>query len=183
MPTTPQPDLLALLAVLSRHDVDYVLVGGMAALVYGATRLTEDLDIVARDMDDNMARLASALNELDAHSDIAATASVFELRAMNTRWITSAGTVDVLVSAKGPAASTINWRTLEPSAQTIKHGGQVLHIASLEDLLVMKLSVGRPRDIAVAEELAPGSSTAFAHHLAEQSGPEAPATQPDTPAP
>ena len=84
MPPTHQPDLLALLAVLSRHEVDYVLVGGMAALVYGATRLTEDLDIVARDMDDNMERLASALNELDAHSDIAEKASVFELRAMNT---------------------------------------------------------------------------------------------------
>ena len=103
----------------------------MAALVYGATRLTEDLDIVACDMDDNMARLATAFNELDAHSDVAESASVFELRGMNTRWITSAGTVDVLVSAKGPAASTINWRTLGPSAQTIGQGGRVLHIALL----------------------------------------------------
>ena len=182
MPPIQQPDLLALLAVLNRHQVDYVLVGGMAALVYGATRLTEDLDIVARDMDDNMARLASALNELDAHSDIAESASVFELRAMNTRWMTSAGTVDVLVSAKGPADSTINWRTLGPSAQTVVHGGHVLRIASLEDLLVMKLSVGRPRDIQVAEELAPGSSTAFTRHLAEQSQPASAATDPDTPA-
>jgi hypothetical protein len=162
VPQAPEPDLLALIAALNRHQVDYVLVGGMAALVYGATRPTEDLDIVARDTDDNMERMARALNEVNARSDVADHASLFDLRAMNTRWSTDAGTVDVLVSAAGPATSTINWRTLEPTAQTIAHSGYLLHIVSLEDLLEMKLSVGRPRDIAVAEQLVPGSSEAFA---------------------
>lgn len=56
----------ALLAALNRHQVDYVLAGGMAALVYWATLPTEDLDILASDMDDKMERLATALNELNA---------------------------------------------------------------------------------------------------------------------
>ena len=128
-----------------------------------------------------MERLAAALNELNAHSDVAERASLFELRAMNTRWTTDAGTVDVLVSAKGLAASTINWRVLEPAAQTIEHDGQVLRIVSLEDLLVMKLSLGRPRDIDVAEELAPGSSEAFAQSFAESPRPAASSTEPAAP--
>ena len=137
------PDLVALVDALNRHRVDYVLVGGMAALIYRASRPTEDLDILARDMDDNMERLAGALNELDATSDVAAHASIEELRAMNTRWTTTAGVVDVLVSARGPSGTTINWRTIDPTAQTIDVDGHRLRIAALEDLLVMKLSVGR----------------------------------------
>ena len=38
MATSAKPDLLALVDSLNRHEVDYVLVGGMAAVVYGATR-------------------------------------------------------------------------------------------------------------------------------------------------
>ena len=158
--TAAAPDLFGLLDALARHGVDYVLVGGMAARVYGASRQTADLDILARDMDDNMDRLAAALNELGARH---------ELRAMNTRWETDAGPVDVIVTAQGPAGSTINWRTLDKGAQTIVHDGHQLRIAALEDLIVMKLSVGRPHDIAVAEELAPGSSSAFKEYLAPRS--------------
>lgn len=168
MATSAKPDLLALVDSLNRHEVDYVLIGGMAAVVYGATRLTDDLDILARDMDDNMERLSAALNDLHATSDIAEHVSTFELRAMNTRWSTAAGTVDVLVSAKGPAGTTINWRMIEPTARTIVHEGHQVRIAALDDLLVMKLSVGRPRDISVAEELVPGSSEAFQTYLADR---------------
>ena len=167
--TAAAPDLFGLLDALARHGVDYVLVGGMAARVYGASRQTADLDILARDMDDNMDRLAAALNELGARSDLAPRADRHELRAMNTRWETDAGPVDVIVTAQGPAGSTINWRTLDKGAQTIVHDGHQLRIAALEDLIVMKLSVGRPHDIAVAEELAPGSSSAFKEYLAPRS--------------
>jgi Nucleotidyl transferase AbiEii toxin, Type IV TA system len=169
-----EPDLVALVDVLNRHRVDYVLVGGMAALMYRASRPTEDLDILARDMDDNMDRLAAALNDLHASSDIAEHASTDELRAMNTRWVTSAGVVDVLVSAQGPNGTTINWRTIDPAAQTIDVDGHRLRIAALEDLLVMKLSVGRERDIEVAEQLAPGSSRAFAERFGDRAHPATP---------
>lgn len=168
---------MALIEALARHEVDYVLIGGMAAVVYGASRPTEDLDILARDMDDNMERLAAALNDLEASCDVAEHASTFELRAMNTRWNTSAGTVDVLVSAKGPAGTTINWRKIAPTSRTIDHAGQLVRIAALDDLLVMKLSVGRPRNIEVAEELVPGANEAFHSHLANRSASTTPAIQ------
>jgi hypothetical protein len=37
-----------LLEVLTRHDVDFVVVGGSAAGFLGASRLTEDADCVVR---------------------------------------------------------------------------------------------------------------------------------------
>jgi hypothetical protein len=50
---------------------------------------------------------------------------------------------------------------IDANAKTLRHGELSVRIASLEDLLLMKLAVGRPRDIAVAEQLVPGSTDAF----------------------
>jgi hypothetical protein len=169
--SAPEPDLSSLIATLDRHGVDYVLIGGMAARVYGSTMATQDLDILASDLPQNMERLAAALNELEAHSDLASTASVDGLWGMNTSWDTKAGAVDVLVVARGPDGGTVNWRAINANARTLQQGSLSVRIASLEDLLLMKLAAGRPRDLAVAEELAPGSTAAFRNghqHSAEQ---------------
>ena len=60
-----RPD--ALVAVLNRHAVDYVVVGGVAAIRHGSRRTTRDLDIVPAPGPANHRRLAAALRELDAH--------------------------------------------------------------------------------------------------------------------
>ena len=51
---------------LNRHHVDYVLIGGYAARLYGARRPTYDLDITPSTSLDNLHRLSMALRELDA---------------------------------------------------------------------------------------------------------------------
>lgn len=147
-----------MLLTLAAHQVDYVLIGGQAARLYGSSMTTNDIDIVARDMPDNMARLADALNQLGAHSELADSASVDELWGMNTRWETSAGPIDVLVTAKGLGGSTHNWRSLSPRIETLKSDGVLVYVTALDDLIAMKLGAQRPRDLQVAEELVPGST-------------------------
>ena len=39
-------DAESLLRLLARHDVEFILVGGVAAVVHGSVRLTTDLDVV-----------------------------------------------------------------------------------------------------------------------------------------
>ena len=51
---------------LNRHRVDYVLVGGYAARLYGARRPTYDFDIAPSTAPDNLHRLSEALRELGA---------------------------------------------------------------------------------------------------------------------
>ncbi len=51
---------------LSRHGVDYVIVGGIAIQAYGGQRMTRDLDVVIATSTENVARLAAALVDLDA---------------------------------------------------------------------------------------------------------------------
>ena len=55
-------------ACLARHEVRYVLIGGLAAITHGAGLVTQDVDICyARDQE-NLERLADALREV--HADL-----------------------------------------------------------------------------------------------------------------
>jgi len=60
------PKFIQILKVLSRHEVEFILVGGLAATVQGAPVVTFDLDIVFLKTAENLARLLAALQELDA---------------------------------------------------------------------------------------------------------------------
>ena len=53
-------DLGGLLRVLASADVEFIMVGGVAAMAHGSARLTQDLDVVYRRTPDNIERLAAA---------------------------------------------------------------------------------------------------------------------------
>lgn len=55
----------ALLAVLVRHDVDLVLIGGAAIQSHGGRYDTMDIDLAPEVGEANLQRLCDALNELD----------------------------------------------------------------------------------------------------------------------
>ena len=65
--TNPIPDFLKILKILSRHKVDFIIVGGVCAVLHGAPMTTFDLDLVHSRLKDNLERLMSALKELDAY--------------------------------------------------------------------------------------------------------------------
>lgn len=54
-------DLRAILQALDEEHVDYVIIGGIALVASGSSRVTEDLDICYARTADNIARLARAL--------------------------------------------------------------------------------------------------------------------------
>ncbi len=58
---------LGLLRVLLRHEVDFLVVGGVAAQLAGAPILTFDLDVLYDKSPENLDRLLPALEELKAH--------------------------------------------------------------------------------------------------------------------
>jgi len=57
---------MELIGVLATHHVDYVVIGGFAAITHGSPRATRHLDIVAAPDNDNLARLLAALRDLQA---------------------------------------------------------------------------------------------------------------------
>jgi len=55
------------LRVLTRNEVEFILVGGVAAILQGSPLTTEDVDVVYLPSEENNARLAKALGELEAY--------------------------------------------------------------------------------------------------------------------
>lgn len=66
MPYPNTADLASLLRLLVDRNVEFIVVGGAAVVLHGGMLTTNDLDIVPRRSTDNVARLKSALDELDA---------------------------------------------------------------------------------------------------------------------
>jgi hypothetical protein len=54
------------LSTLSSHEAQHLLMGGQACVFYGAAEFSRDCDIVILADDENLARLTSALEELEA---------------------------------------------------------------------------------------------------------------------
>jgi hypothetical protein len=59
-------DPYALLAALERRRVAFVVIGAFARVIQGAEEVTDGLDIVPQLRPENLERLASALDDLDA---------------------------------------------------------------------------------------------------------------------
>jgi len=93
-----------------RHHVEYLIVGGVAATLYGAARPTGDFDSLAATSTENLTRLAGALKELSAFlhveglTDDESRALVVPIDAVLlskmdiSTWRTNAGDIDVLTA-------------------------------------------------------------------------------------
>jgi len=95
------PKFKEALEVLARHHVDFVVVGGVAAVLAGAPISTFDLDIVHDRSATNVARLLDALTDLDArYRDLTGRVLRPEARALegdgHHLLLTSCGPLDVL---------------------------------------------------------------------------------------
>jgi hypothetical protein len=92
---------LDLLRVLARHEVEYMVIGGVAAVLAGAPVTTLDLDILYSREPGNLDRLLAALSELDARyrdpagRDIRPTRQRLDTLRINLL-LTKLGPLDVL---------------------------------------------------------------------------------------
>ena len=139
-----------ILAVLAKHRVDYVLIGGLAAALHGSDMVTTDLDITPERGAANLSRLSEALLTLRAVSRSEATdgglpfahdaASLSKADTWNLT--TDFGDLDI---AFVPAGTT-GFTDLRRSAIVIEVIGTTTTIASLSDIIRSKEAADRPKD-------------------------------------
>jgi hypothetical protein len=146
----PEPlDAQRILEELTRHDVDYVLVGGLAAQTHGNTRMTNDVDLIPAPDPRNLNRLAAALRALEArvlnpgHEELEIDARMLP-RATIWQLATPHGDIDVLHDAPGAAP----YPELRERALVISLDAACVPVAGRDDLIRMKLARGRPIDRA-----------------------------------
>lgn len=104
---------LDILSTLARHEVDFVVVGGVAAILEGAPISTFDVDVVFHRTTGNNSRLAAALLELHASYKDPAGRQVAGLRFKVLNLETVIECKEIADRDKDRAALPILRRTLE----------------------------------------------------------------------
>lgn len=142
------PELL--FTTLARHQVQFVLIGALAARMQGFPRLTRDADITPARDTTNLQRLAAALRELDArvYTEQIPEGLPFDCspqmlaRADIWNLITKAGRLDLAFTPSG----TTGFADLAAQAVKFDVYGHTLLAARLEDILRSKEAADRPQD-------------------------------------
>ena len=131
--------LSALLESLADAGVEFILVGGLAAVVQGAPITTMDVDIVHRQTADNIAKLIAVLKSIDAYHRrlddkiIAPTAEHISGRG-HCLFTTHFGPLDVLAFIEeGQSYEDLLAHTVE-----IQFRGHVIRVLNLEMLIELK---------------------------------------------
>jgi hypothetical protein len=144
----PAPfDPLAIIEVLNRHDVRFLVIGGIAAGVQGAMWATFDLDITYGRSRADLRRLAAALAELEAAPiDLVDGVEVhLDERSLSHGDIWTLTTRHGRLDLIAEPAPGLRYETLEPRARTIE-GEQTYRVAAIADLIAMKHFANRPQD-------------------------------------
>lgn len=138
-------DPLRILKALHRHDVRFVIIGGIAGRLWGSTTVTNDLDVCYSRDRANLQSLARALRDLKAKGDMRLLES-----ADRVAFVTTAGNFDCI----GTPAGTTGYEQLARTATSMNLGEITAPVAAIEDLILMKRASARPKDLVEVQILA-----------------------------
>jgi hypothetical protein len=119
-----------------RHDVRYVVIGGVAAVLHGVPRATFDLDILIEASTESAERLPAAL--ADARFGTAAMTNTQDVAAHEITAFRDRVRIDVQTQTPGLSFQDA-WR----HRKTVTCQGQDFFIVSKEDLIASKRAAGR----------------------------------------
>jgi len=139
-----------ILAVLAKHNLDFVLIGGLAAQLHGSPLTTRDVDLTPQKTLANFERLSAALTDLravirtDDDAEVLPFAhnpeSLMQVRVWNLR--TRYGDLDISIEPSG----TLGYDDLRRDARPVSAFGGVFVVASLGDIIRSKQAANRPKD-------------------------------------
>lgn len=125
---------------LQKHDVKYVVIGGIASVLHGVPRATFDLDILIEATPDNAQKLLDAL--LDAGLGTASLITTDELLAHEITIFKDRVRVDVQTRTPG-----IEFDGAWERREIVEFQGQEFYILSKKDLIASKRAAGRNIDL------------------------------------
>jgi len=144
-----------LLPRLSSCNVNYILIGGGAAIAHGLARATYDVDIVYDRRRENLESLVKALQNLNPYYRGAPPGLpfTFDVRTLelglNFTLTCDWGDIDLL----GEVAGDGSYQTLIGHVDKIELYGHQVAVVTLPKLIALKRAAGRPKDFEILAEL------------------------------
>ena len=148
-------DLAQIIPPLVRAKIDFILIGGMAAILHGSARVTVDVDLVYSRADENIERLAAALEPhrpylRDAPSNLPFAWNAKTIRhGLNFTLSTALGDLDLF----GEVAGAETYSDLLPHSFDVEAFGVRFKCIDLPTLIRIKEAAGRPKDREAIGEL------------------------------
>jgi hypothetical protein len=144
-----------LLQRLLDEKVELVVIGGIAAVAWGSTQFTKDLDVTAPFSLENLERMMRVLQPLHPRfyqtiGKPLVTRTVEQLSEFkNLYFLTDLGVIDILRSV--PPVG--DFSEVATRAVELELFDRTCRVIGLDDLIAVKRHVRRPKDVLVAGEL------------------------------
>ena len=140
-----QQDFKELLALLNKHEVEYLIVGAYALAFHGVPRFTGDLDVLVEPVPSNATKLMQALDEFGFGST-GLTAADFEQEGQVIQLGFPPVRIDILTSITG-----VSWDEARSSSVEGLLGNVTVRYIGKEAFVTNKRALGRKKDLADLE--------------------------------
>lgn len=142
-----EKDFREFIALLNRHDVRYLIIGGFAYSFYAEPRYTKDIDILIEQSVGNSKKILKALKDFGftdvdlTEKDFMESGQVIQLGVAPVR-------IDILTSIKG-----MDFLSFWDNRVVGRYGDIDVFFISKKDLIRCKRASGRKQDLADIEKL------------------------------
>jgi predicted nucleotidyltransferase len=148
-------DFGAIIQLLANGGIEFILIGGLAAIGHGLALMTFDVDVVYARTAENIARLVKALASVEPYLRGAPPGLPFRFdeqtarMGLNFTLRTKLGDLDLL----GEVAGGGTYQQLLPFSADATAYGVRMKIVTLEKLIELKRAAGRPKDTEIIAQL------------------------------
>jgi hypothetical protein len=146
---------------LAKHEVRYLLVGGLAVNLHGIPRMTMDVDVVIALDPENVDHFINAARELAMRPVL--PIALADLADPNKRdeWVSRRNLIAFALREREPSAPTVDVLLAVDLAFDAAYkrrvvrdlDGVMISLAAVPDLIAMKRQSGRPQDENDIEQL------------------------------
>jgi len=130
---------------LNKAGVDYLLVGGLASVLYGVPRTTVDIDIAVRPNTNHVVKAIETLESLGLVPDTKTPEEVFGQGGVS---FSNEREIDMITDLKG-----IDFNTAWDRRRQVKYEGIMVQVISKEGLITALKAVGRRKDLEDLKDL------------------------------
>lgn len=148
-------DLLKILKLLTESEVDFVLIGGIAARFHGSSMLTQDVDVAIAMNEQNLLKASKALEAFSPRFRHKEPPIFFdEEQAKKSDWKnlyleTDLGVLDCLGEVKGVG----DYDACVKGSVEVEIEDFTMRVLDRETLIQAKEAVGRPKDLQTVAQL------------------------------